>query len=116
MKLYLSGPMTGYPQFNYPLFNAMAKKLRELGHKVYNPAEYVYDGPLEEFPLKEAFAEYCHEICLWAEAIIVLPGWQMSSGATCEVRLGQVLGIPYIPIDLFLEGAVYVDEQGTLSF
>ena len=38
-KLYLAGPMRGYPEDNYPHFNEMAAELRKLGYAVFNPAE-----------------------------------------------------------------------------
>lgn len=40
MKLYLSGPMTGYENFNFPEFFRIAEKLRKLGNKVVSPAEF----------------------------------------------------------------------------
>ena len=39
MRIYISGPMTGKPDFNHPAFNAAAIRLREEGHFVINPAE-----------------------------------------------------------------------------
>ena len=39
MRIYISGPMTGKHDFNYPAFNAAAKRLRSEGHFVINPAE-----------------------------------------------------------------------------
>lgn len=38
-RIYLSGPMTGLPDYNYPAFNAEAARLRALGYTVENPAE-----------------------------------------------------------------------------
>lgn len=90
MKVYLSGPMQGYPEFNYPLFNKVAAELREQGHEVYNPAEYKFEG---EFPVREAFAEYCNFICTKADTIAMLPGWEFSKGATMEYRLAKICGL-----------------------
>lgn len=88
--IYLSGPMTGYPDFNRPMFNSAAAKLRAEGHEVYNPAEYKFDG---EFPVREAFAEYCQFICTKADTIAMLPGWEFSKGATMEYRLAKICGL-----------------------
>lgn len=37
--VYLSGPMTGLPDFNYPAFHDAAQRLRSIGHRVESPAE-----------------------------------------------------------------------------
>ena len=39
MKLYISGPMTGHKDNNYPTFNQASKELRAIGYQVINPAE-----------------------------------------------------------------------------
>lgn len=87
MKIYLSGPMKGYEEKNYPLFNKVAKELRDAGHEVYNPAEYTYVGDV--FPIREAFSEYSWYICNQADAIVLLPGWNQSQGATAEYWLAK---------------------------
>jgi hypothetical protein len=97
MKIYLSGPMKGYPNKNYPLFNKVANKLRELGHEVYNPAEFKYKG--KEFPFRKAFAEYSKFICEEAEAIVMLPGHLQSTGATTELGLARNCKIQIIEWD-----------------
>ena len=38
-RIYLAGPMSGLPDFNYPAFHAAAAVLRAQGHYVENPAE-----------------------------------------------------------------------------
>jgi hypothetical protein len=38
-RVYLSGPMTGIPEFNFPAFNAEASRLRALGFDVVNPVD-----------------------------------------------------------------------------
>jgi hypothetical protein len=87
--IYLSGPMTGYPQANYPAFNAAAAKLRSEGCTVYNPAEYPHEGGPETFPLRMAFAAYCNFICLEADTICLLVGWEGSLGVSAELALAK---------------------------
>lgn len=94
--IYISGPMTGLPNFNYPKFNAVAAKLRAQGHRVYNPAEFPHDGDLEDFPLRMAFASYCNFICLEADTIYMLDGWEKSKGATVEHSLARVCGLDVV--------------------
>lgn len=89
MKLYLAGPMTGLPEFNYPMFNRYARLLRERGHEVFNPAE-AHDGQVG-LPLEQYFETDLPEVCR-AEAVAVLPGWQESRGAQIEVDLARHLG------------------------
>ena len=39
MRCYIAGPMSGLPGLNFPAFHAEAKKYRDLGHDVVNPAD-----------------------------------------------------------------------------
>lgn len=39
MRIYLAGPMSGYPNFNFAAFDFAARKLRDLGFGVFSPAE-----------------------------------------------------------------------------
>lgn len=85
--------MKGYPQSNYPLFNAVAAELRAVGHQVMNPAEFPHDGPQDTFPLRKAFAAYCKFICEDADTIVLLPGWEKSLGVSAELALAKNCGL-----------------------
>lgn len=89
MKLYLAGPMTGYADFNKPAFHAEAKRLRDLGHEIVNPAELNegHDGDWL-ICMKRDIAELIH-----CEGIALMPGWDKSRGATIECRLAVDLGL-----------------------
>jgi len=87
LRIYLSGPMTGYPNFNYPLFNVVSGMLRKAGHTVYNPAEFQHDEP--EFPPRKAFSAYAKFICEEADAIVLLPSWGQSLGVSAELALAK---------------------------
>ena len=38
-KIYIIGPMTGYPSWNYPAFDDAVKRGEELGYEMVSPAE-----------------------------------------------------------------------------
>lgn len=91
MKIYLAGPMTGLPDFNYPRFKEKAAELRSMGHEVKCPTEHKYD--VNNFPLREAFADIANYICNEADAIYLLDGWHKSHGARIEHDLAVYLGL-----------------------
>lgn len=97
--IYLSGPMKGYPERNYPAFHEAAARLRAAGHRVYNPAEFTHDEPDGAFPLRRAFAEYCAFICAEADTIVLLPGWEKSLGVSAELALAKNCGLDVIEFD-----------------
>lgn len=108
MKIYLAGPMSGYPEFNFPTFHAAAALLRADGHEVFSPAEndiakigdFSKNNPTGDvkaanaagFSLRHALADDTKFICLEAEGIAMLPGWEKSLGARAEHALAVALG------------------------
>lgn len=82
-RIYLSGPMTGIKDFNYPAFNAEASRLRALGYTVENPAENPDQSSWGDY-MKVALRQM-----LTCDVIAVLPGWAKSRGAWLEVSIAE---------------------------
>lgn len=113
MKIYLAGPMSGKPNFNFPAFLSKASELREQGHEVFNPAErdleemrmkntnYISStGDINEatangFSLGEAMADDLNWIARNADGIYLLKGWEQSSGALSEWMLAKCLRLQF---------------------
>lgn len=93
MRIYLADPMRGYPEHNFPAFNAAAAGLRDAGHTVFNPAD---TGEPTGWSIRDFLFVDLAWICNHAEAIALLPGWEKSKGATAEHATALAIGIPVI--------------------
>lgn len=102
MKVYIAGPMRGYPENNFPAFHEAEARWRAAGHIAFSPAKtdeaIGYDSKTAEIEGRR-FLEHvmgmdvlavCH-----SDAIALLPGWESSSGTTVEVAMGQFLGLEF---------------------
>ncbi|MFM0135073.1 DUF4406 domain-containing protein [Caballeronia grimmiae] len=89
MKLYIAGPMSGYPELNFPAFHAEAARLRQLGYEVINPAEINADPAAGWL---ECMRADIREL-VTCDGIALLPGWEKSRGATVEHTLARGLGL-----------------------
>lgn len=96
-SVYLAGPMTGHDEYNYPAFHRIAKRLRERGYDVFNPAE------LTEKPGMLTRANYLRVDVSWiaanADGVVAMLGWERSRGARLEVLLGLELGLKVWAVD-----------------
>lgn len=88
-RVYISGPMTGYEDFNRPAFHEMATQLMGAGYDVYNPADLVLKGGTWHDYMKAHLPHLSD-----CQLVVVLPGWQKSPGARLEVVNAHSLGIP----------------------
>ena len=115
MKIYVAGPMRGFPEFNAPAFHAATAKLRADGHEVFSPAEqsnklfgeavrnnaHGDEGAMGGYEMTIARTVFHLDlayICLQADAVALLPGWQNSRGATAERATALALGLKVIEL------------------
>lgn len=104
MKIYIAGPMTGLPDWNFPAFFEAEKELLSLGYEVVNPAHS--DGATVQEALESAGnPEAPNNTWRWymrrdlphvleVDALCVLPGWRKSKGASLEVHVAKAIGLP----------------------
>lgn len=91
--IYLSGPMTGLPDYNRPAFNKVAEELRAQGKSVFNPADI---GPKENIMPRAWYMRKDLEGLMKSDSVYVLPGWDTSEGAKLEVAIAKELELPII--------------------
>lgn len=103
MRLYLAGPMRGYPLFNFPAFTRAAGLLRAAGYTVWSPHERDLDAGIdpaahsdtrvspEGFDLCAALAEDMKQV-LQADGLVALKGWHRSLGTSAEILTALATG------------------------
>ena len=97
-RIYISGPMTGIADLNFPAFHAAAAQLRALGYEVVNPAEINPDSAMAWADCMRADIKALCD----CNAVATLPEWEQSKGATLEVHIAERLGMRIAPLDLWL--------------
>lgn len=105
-KVYLAGPMSGMPDLNFPAFRRAREELRAAGHTVFCPAEHAEQTESEVSAEKNASQEFRRRvlaidlawICAQADAIVLLPGWRRSKGATAEHATAVALGLEVLEV------------------
>ena len=99
---YLCGPMTGFKNRNYPVFNAEAKRLRELGFTIINPADLhpLSNSSTYEDEDYKALRKDLSIILSSVDGILVMPGWEFSYGCNAEVSVAKAVKIPIYNIEL----------------
>ena len=120
-KWYLAGPMTGVPQFNFPLFIKATAELRDNGYTIWTPAEL--DSPdVQKAALASPTGDQddVNDIETWGDmlardvklitdeldGVVFLPNWQKSKGARLEAFVGLLTGKDF---------GRYVSETGQIE-
>jgi hypothetical protein len=93
--VYVAGPMTGLPEFNFPAFHAAAGQLRARGLAVENPAE----NPAPSCGSWLAYMRMAVQQVSKVDGLILLPGWEKSRGARVEFNLAVGLGLSVMTLD-----------------
>ncbi len=102
--VYVSGPMTGKPDYNFNAFHVVTDGLREQGFLVVSPAELdeqekggVPDPPASGEDYGPEYISYLSrdvEHVVGVDGLVMLPGWQESRGARFEAMIAVGLDKP----------------------
>lgn len=116
-KVYIAGPMTGYPEFNFPAFDAAQERLESVGFTVFNPAKKEIEKENDPEAFKTGDAALAiekgfdfRECYLWdvsktieADAIYMLKGWEYSPGAVGEHAVATAMKRHYPSYEILYE-------------
>lgn len=119
MRIYLAGPMSGYPKLNFETFDFYERSLMERGFDVESPArldgaefrEAVMRGEHDGDDLDPLNPKYSQtwvnsivrdlEALMECDGVAVLPQWHKSLGARLEVTTAMYYEMPiYSAIEL----------------
>jgi hypothetical protein len=128
MRIYLAGPMSNIPAFNFPAFFAAATWLRAKGWDVVSPAE-LDDAEDKGAALASATGNPAHAAKTWGDflardvkliadggiqGIVFLPNWYRSRGARLEATVGLLQG-PSFAFFQYDNGGVTTMSQRTVA-
>lgn len=92
LTIYLSGPMTGLPEYNAPEFKRHADYWRSKGYTVLSPPE------LDNGDHTRDWSYYIRRdlrlLLSDVDRVYLLDGWEKSRGARLEVTVAKAIGIP----------------------
>jgi len=108
-RVYLSGPMTGIADNNFPAFHEWAARLRADGFDVVSPAE-LPEGDTWEQCLRHDMREL--PTC---DAIALMPGWERSKGAHLELHVAHRLGMEVMHLPLQFDMVAHLRRQMQFS-
>lgn len=99
-KIYISGPMTGLPDYNEPAFFEAEKSLIDRGFTVINPARK--EGREDCVTWSDYMRAALRDLAE-AGGVAILPGWGGSRGSEIEVFLAHDLGMRVEPVGWWMK-------------
>lgn len=116
---YISYPMTGIAELNYPLECRVFEKLNELGYWIYSPSRL---AKFVERSIDKPEYKHYMGFDLWSisrvDVVFLCPGWERSNGCLDEIAFCLRHNIPIIdfstmrPFDVRLYEAVMDNADG----
>lgn len=107
MKIFISGPMTGIENYNFPKFNEVEKFLVSEGHEVVNPVKickkYKKEVVLSDRSVFDKMVNEELETLKTCDMICFLPGWDKSKGALKEFDVAVENKLGMITIDAMMK-------------
>lgn len=102
--IYVAGPMSNMPDYNFTAFYAAAESLEKQGYEPVNPAQMDLDSGWTLEEIKDLDVAQFQEFLKGAakrdldalqqcDAIALLPGWENSKGARAEKAVAEWLGL-----------------------
>lgn len=92
LTYYISGPMKGYKDLNFPAFEAATAQLQDSGLKVLSPHML---KPNRVNPTDQDYLAFDFEnMARHCQGIILLKGWPRSVGARAELEIALTLQWP----------------------
>lgn len=114
MRIYIAGPMTGYPFHNFQAFFEAEAALFRLGqYQVVNPARSeggsdfltAWENHENANLTWEQHLRRDLRDMLTCDAVVTLPNWAYSRGARLEVQTARAVGIQDYSLSEVLDGA-----------
>lgn len=100
--VYVAGPMTGFPEMNYPAFDAAADQIRALGYDVLNPVDTEQDNDTGQPQSWDWYMRRALVMLVGATGVALLPDWHLSRGAQLEKHVAEQLGMDIRPLSGWL--------------
>lgn len=104
--LYIAGPMTGIPDYNYPAFNQAETDLRAAGYDVLNPVASEEHNTTGTTQTWQWYMRHALAMVIQADGVALLPGAQNSRGAALERHVAEALELPVKALAEWLAEAV----------
>lgn len=107
MIVYIAGPMKGFPNLNFDAFKAAKERIEQVPdvQQVWCPAsvaEVVGNNHDLMFYIRLDL-NLVMSLDKDKDLMVLLPGWENSTGAQAERHVAQWMGVTTIPYDKFLE-------------